>query len=138
VVKTLPLPGKLERVIQSLPRGQRRVARILARGAGYRQAAISRGLQLGTVKNYMREIRLRRPEAYRAVMEFRAQQLAERHAEAVSRREERTREWCFSQAKRRYRGTGEVVIQVGSGYHIIRLGRPDTAWNLAQYGLKVP
>ena|SRR5579862_322035 len=101
------LPRKLERLIQRLPRQQRRVARLLARGGTYRQAAVSRGLHLRTVRNYMRQVRLRRPDVYAAVVEHRTIRLAERHAAALARRAERTRQWCFSQSRRRYRDAEE-------------------------------
>ena len=93
-----PDPATLAALLAPLPAGQRRVAEALLaepRGRTYPQVAAALGVHLGTVYTQLRRLRASRPAVYAALMAARGDQLAARHAWALSRR--RTR-----RATRRY------------------------------------
>ncbi len=95
---------RLNSLLQKLPAGQRRVAKALIAGDDartYRQVASSLGLHRGTVNQHLRRMRLQHPDTYAALMEYRAQQLADRHERALERAQEHSRRWHRAQARRR-------------------------------------
>ena len=97
--------NSLRAAIRALPGAQRNVVRALLAGDGqtYQQVGLQLGLCRGTVSRYLLRVRQRHPASYIAIMEFRGRQLESRHQAALARAAERTRLWCFSQARRRYR-----------------------------------
>ena len=95
---------RLQSLLKKLLAGQRRVAKALIAGDDaqtYRQVASSLGLHRGTVNQHLRRMRLQHPDTYAALMEYRAQQLADRHQRALERAQEHSRRWHRAQARRR-------------------------------------
>jgi hypothetical protein len=94
---------RLQSMLQKLPAGQRRVARALIAGDDAPTCQVASRLRLhrGTVSQQLRRMRLRDPPTYAALMEYRAQQLADRHQRALERAQEHSRRWHRAQARRR-------------------------------------
>lgn len=100
-----PNPHDLLALLHLLPEGQRRVAAMLVSedtALSYPEVAARLEIHLGSVHTHLRRIRKGHPELHSALMAVRQQQLARRHAEAVSRAELHSREWHRRQANRRY------------------------------------
>jgi hypothetical protein len=92
-------PSELISLLTTLPPGRRRVAWALLAdscGATYADVAAGLGLNLGTVHQHLRRIRLRHAEVYVVLMAERSSQLAKRHERAMARARERTERWYIS------------------------------------------
>jgi hypothetical protein len=76
--------------------GQRRAAEALIGGdeaRTYQEAAEVMGVHVGTLYRHLKRLRERHPDVYAAVMATRAEQLAERHENALLRAAAHSREW---------------------------------------------
>jgi hypothetical protein len=94
VVPRGPDAATLAALLAALPAGQRRVAEALVAepwGRTYPEVAAALGVHAGTVHTQLRRLRASRPAVYAALMAARGDQLAARHARALSRR--RARRW---------------------------------------------
>ena len=92
-------PYMLRSSLATLPPGRHRVAWALLAdpfGATYREVALRLGLNLGTVYEHVRRIRLLHPEVYAVLMAERSCQLARRHKRALARARAHSDRWLTS------------------------------------------
>jgi len=100
-----PSSGRIERILSVLPAAQRRVVKALIAGPEaktYPAVAAELGVNIGTVHQHLRRIRIGYPDVYAVVMVVRRRQLAERHERSLARAREHDAWWFRQPASRRY------------------------------------
>ena len=101
----MPIPHDIQITLWLLPPGQRSAVEALI-GVGwarsYHEAAGVAGVHVGTLYTHLKRLRAAHSELYERIMHVRAEQLAQRHVEALKRAEDHSNAWHIKRFRRRY------------------------------------
>ena len=101
----MPIPHDIQITLRLLPPGQRSAVEALI-GVGwarsYHEAAGVAGVHVGTLYTHLKRLRAAHSELYERIMHVRAEQLAQRHVEALKRAEDHSNAWHRKRFRRRY------------------------------------